>query len=208
MFAGGWCWRLEEGTWVQRLARLPMTCSGFSGPLLLKAGLAFLSRLQQKTRIFKNYQPGDGRDSTDHGDIHASKADFMNVLAKSQARRPLLWSQMNISIEVFLQRKFPCHKFPVRHKSSKKTFLKDQISFPSFSSPFQRRGRVLGLLTAPQQQLVTFLCFVNSDCHCAVWVREWWKPAKQVIHRKIRSVHTLKTQRLGPLLFRCSFFQT
>ena len=63
---------------------------GFQWATVVESGVSLSFSSSTKDKDFLNCQPGDGRDSTDHGDIHASKADFMNVLAKSQARRPLL----------------------------------------------------------------------------------------------------------------------
>ena len=63
---------------------------GFQWATVVESGVSLSFSSSTKDKDFSNRQPGDGRDSTDHGDIHASKANFMNVLAKSQARRPLL----------------------------------------------------------------------------------------------------------------------
>ena len=63
---------------------------GFQWATVVESGVSLSFSSSAKDKDFINCQPGHGRDSTDHGDIHASKADFMNVLAKSQARRPLL----------------------------------------------------------------------------------------------------------------------
>ena len=63
---------------------------GFQWATVVESGVSLSFSSSTKDKDFLNCQPGNGRDSADHGDIHASKADFMNVLAKSQARRPLL----------------------------------------------------------------------------------------------------------------------